>query len=403
MKQFLFTTWSLVALHFSATAQIIINRTDVNISQTQLDSAAWKRVKKDGAVLPTWGNNQIWDYSTLRDSLPTINKYYNAPALGFGTPPPAFADATHAFNYVNTFQVFSYAARAYLKMDATGYYQLGYATNGSRFSITTLTGGATDSILFPAAVTRLTTPWIIYKFPMTANTVWKSNFKDTAAFQLSVAAFGLNKAPGMRVSKTVESDSIVGWGTLKQRNPATGGVLNFAVLLRQRKVTVVDSFYLNGAPAPDLLLSAFGLTQGNTVISPAEYDFLAMGFNEPLMYFSTTATGAIQNITRAVSPNLGLVAPTQETKDFNVVTKVYPNPATEAISFEFQKTNAAHWNIMLYDMAGKILSIHPVTGSEGIVNQRVEFNTALPNGTYFYNLLDETALIRASGKVVVNR
>jgi hypothetical protein len=192
MKQLLFTTFSVAALNFAATAQITINRTDFAVSQTQLDSAAWKLLKKDGAVLPTWGNNQVWDYSALKDSLPTINKYFNAPALGFGTPPAAFADATHAFNYNSSFQVFSYASRAYLKLDATGFYNLGYATNGGRFSITALSGGATDSILMNPGVYRFASPWVVYKFPMTANMVWKSNFKDTAAFQISVAAFGLN-------------------------------------------------------------------------------------------------------------------------------------------------------------------------------------------------------------------
>lgn len=402
MKPFLFTTFSVIALNFSAMAQITINRTDFAVSQTQLDSAAWKQLKKDGAVLPTWGNNQIWDYSTLKDSLPIINKYYNAPALGFGTPPAAFADATHAFNYNSGFQVFSYPSRAYLKMDATGFYHLGYATNGSKFSITALSGGLNDSIFFNAGAYRYTSPWNIYKFPMTANTVWKSNFKEATDFQLSIGAFGLNKTPGVRVTHIIQTDTIVGWGTLKQRNPATGAVLNFAVLLSQRKLTTVDSFYLGGAPAPAALLSAFALIQGNTTVSPAEYSFLAIGFNEPLMEFLTTATGTIRSITRAVSPSLGLVAPTQETNDFNVATKVYPNPTTEAISFEFSKTNAANWNIMIYDMAGKIISIHPITGSEGVVNQRITLNASLPNGTYFYNLLDETSLIRATGKVMLN-
>jgi hypothetical protein len=325
------------------------------------------------------------------------------PVIGFGTPPAAFADATHAFNYNSGFQIFSYPSRAYLKIDATSYSNVGYATNGGRFSITAISGGATDSLFFPASISRHTTPWVAYKFPMTANSVWKSNFKDTTVFQISIAAFGLNKTPGMRVRQTIQTDTIVGWGTLKQRNPATGGVLNFAVLLKQRNLTSVDSFFLGGAPAPAALLSAFGVTQGNATINPVEYNFLAVGFNEPLMEFLTDAAGAIRIITRAVLPGLGLVAPTQETNDFSIATKVYPNPTTDAISFEFQKTNAANWNIMLYDMAGKIISIHPVTGSEGAVNLPVPLSSSLPNGTYFYNLLDETSLIRATGKVVLNR
>jgi hypothetical protein len=403
MKQLLLTTLCLVTFSFSVAAQITINRTDYKVHGTLLDSAKYKLSTKTGAVLPTLGTNQTWDYSTLKDSLPTVRTYYHEPVAGFGTVPAAFSDATYAFNYNTVFQVFSYPARAYEKVDATGYTQLGYATNGGKFPLAAISGGATDTIYFPAQVMRYSNPWTFFKFPITSNSVWKTNYKDTSNFQLSIAAFGLSKTPGLRSAQYSYVDTIVGWGTLKMKNPAGGTALSYAVLLQRETQTEVDSFFLGGSPAPALLLGAFGLTQGAVTVVPAIYNFLGVGFNEPFMSIFTNATGGINNITRAVLPSLGLTTRNRETADYAVATTVYPNPTTEGVNIEFQKTNAADWNVMIYNSVGQIISINRVSASQGSVNQRIALASSLPSGTYFYNLLDETSLIRANGQFVLGR
>jgi hypothetical protein len=403
MKQSLLSTLCVILFSLSMTAQITINRADFKVQGTQLDSASWKRLTKTGAVLPTLGNNQTWDYTALKDSSPVVNKYYHEPVAGFGAVPTAFSDATYAFNYNTVFQVFAYPSRAYEKLDATGYAQLGYATNGGKFPLAAISGGATDSIYFPSAIFRYSNPWTFYKFPITANSVWKSNYKDSSNFQLSIAAFGLNKTPGLRVAKYSYTDTIVGWGTLKMRNPSGGTALSYAVLLHGSTGTEVDSFYVGGAPAPAALLGAFGLTQGATSVVAGSYNFLGIGFNEPFMSIFPNATGGINGISRAVLPTLGLTVDNKEPIDVTIATKVYPNPTTEAINVEFQKTNNNDWHVMLYNAAGQIIAINRVSAAQGNVNQRITFDSALPSGTYFYNLLDETSLIRANGKVVLNR
>jgi Secretion system C-terminal sorting domain len=403
MKKTLLTTLCVLTFSLSMTAQITINRADFGISSTVRDSIQNKYLTKTGAILPTFGNNQTWDYSALKDSLANVGTGYYAPVASFGTVPAAFSDATIAFNYNSTFQVFSYPSRAYMKLDAAGFAQVGYATNGGRFSIAAISGGATDSLIFPASVTRLSSAWTALKFPMTANSVWKSSFKDTTNFQLTVAAFALNKTPGARTSAILQTDTIMGWGTVKMKNPTGGAALSYAVLLLREVVTTVDSFFLGGAPAPAALLGAFGLTQGSAGGTPAVYEFLGIGFKQPFISFQTDAAGRIDYITRGVLPTLGLVLDNKEPIDVTIATKVFPNPTTEGVNFEFKKTNAADWHIMVYNAAGQIISINRVSAPQGDVNQHVTFDSALPSGTYFYNLLDNTSLIRANGKVVLNR
>jgi Secretion system C-terminal sorting domain len=401
MKQFLFSMFATATFIGSTTAQITINRADFAVSGSQLDSAVWKRLTKTGAVMPTMGSNQVWDYTALKDSTSTISADYFAPAAGFGALPPAFADATLAANISLSFQAFGYGARNFYKLDNTGYQFLGYATNGGGFSIASFTGGAKDSLVFPPQTMRFSTPQTWYSFPTTYNKVWKATFKDTSNFKLSVALLQMNQASGMRIATFKVVDTIAGWGTLKMRNPSGGAALNYAVLLQRENVTEVDSFFLYGAPAALELLSTFKLTQGAVTTSNTTHKFLGVGFKEPFMTVYTKSGDTVTSAYRAVLPGQGLTASNRELNEYAIDTKVFPNPTTEAITFEFQKTNSANWHIMIYNAAGQIVSLHRVDGAQGAVNQRVELSSALANGTYFYNLLDETSLIRANGQFIL--
>ncbi|MEN9612246.1 MAG: hypothetical protein RLZZ628_3060 [Bacteroidota bacterium] len=401
MKQFLFSMFATATFMGSTTAQITINRADFAVSGTQLDSAVWKRLTKTGTVIPTMGNNQVWDYSALKDSTSTISADYFAPATGFGALPAAFSDATLAANTALSFQAFVYPVRNFYKLDNTGYQFLGYATAGAGFSIASFTFGAKDSLIFPPQTMRFSTPQTWYSFPTTNNKVWKSTYKDTSNFKLTVAAFGINQTAGMRIATVTNVDTIAGWGTLKMRNPSGGTALSYAVLLQREKVTQVDSFFLGGAPAAALLLDAFKLTQGNKTTYETAHKFLGIGFKEPFMTLYTKIGDTVTSVVRGVIPGLGLTASNRELNEYAIDTKVFPNPTTEAITFEFQKTNNANWHIMIYNAEGQIVSLHRVDGAQGAVNQRVELSSALANGTYFYNLLDETSLIRANGKFIL--
>jgi Secretion system C-terminal sorting domain len=402
MKKILLTTLCFLTFIFTVKGQITINRADYALSGTGLDSAYFKWMTKTGAVVPSFGNNQTWDYTALKDSVPLYYKYYRTPAASFGAIPSVFADATYAFNSTVLFQAFPLQFRVFEKLDATGHAQLGYITLGAKFSVATISGGATDSLYFPTASLRFSTTSYYYKFPMTANSAWRANYKDTTPLQLSVALLGLNKTPGMRVAQYTSLDTIVGWGNLKLKNPSGGAALNFAVLLKRASSTRVDSFFLGGAPAPAVITGAFGLTQGALTVYPTRLTFLGIGFNEPFLSINTDASGAITFVDRAVLPNLGLTTDSRETPDYAVATTVYPNPTTEGVNFEFQKTSLPDWNIMVYNAEGQIVSINQVSAPQGAVNQRITLASSLPSGTYFYNLLDETSLIRANGKFVLN-
>ena len=401
MNQFLLSTLCVLTFSLTMTAQITIRRADfaVTSSPTTLDSSRYKALTRTGAVVPTFGNNQTWDYTGQKDSSTTVYTDYYTPVAAFGATPTAYSTATIAHNYNSVFQVFQYPSRSYERIDSEGYVELGSITNGAKFSISAISGGTTDTLYFPAGTYLYSPPHPFVKFPITVNSAWNVTSKVPVDFQLSVAAFGLNKTPGQKVTTILSRDTVVGWGTLKMKNPAGGAASSFAVLLERKDETYIDSFFVGGAPAPAQLLGAFGLVQGSKTVIATEYSFRGIGFSEPAMQMYVNGSGAISYISRAVNAALGLPTNNREVTNVAIVTKVYPNPThTEGVNFEFNKTTNAQWNVIVYNATGQIISIDPINGQIGTTTRHVALDRNLPSGTYFYNLLDEYSRIRANGQ-----
>ncbi len=404
MKQLLSVIFLSLVLATATLAQITIRRADFPVSTVRLDSASYRILSKVGlnGQLAT-GNNQTWDFSTAQDSIAVpVSKYYFTPAALLGPVPTIFSDANLVRNFLGQFQIFSLPARIYERLDSTGLYELGYADDGGKASLVTYTGNATDSIYFPATAVRYDRSLPQQKFPMTANSVWNTlnDRAVTADFQLSIAAAGFNRTPGERVTINDFRDSIVGWGTLRMRNPTGGAPLNFAVLLQRTYDVYVDSFYIAGRPAPTPLLAAFGLVQGATTTSNTTFHFRAVGFSESPITLTVSPSGPSggYTYTRAVNLAQGLSTANREYDNTPIATKAYPNPSNSDITLTFEKNKDATWSVMVYNLAGQVITTQPISGGKGAINQTISLGNNLPDGTYFYNLIDQNALIRANGQ-----
>ncbi len=402
MKQLLLSAFVLFVSQNFAFAQITISQGDYLLSTTAKDSAITKLSKKTGFSLPVGGTNQIWDYSTLADSLPA--PYYvggiSVPAAA--SRPSVYASANTQFDYSTSFQAFSIPNITYFQKDATGYYYLGDSSLATRFSLQAITGSAADSLTFPAQNRPYTPSWAWYKFPATANSVWKTNSKFVTNFLLKVGLLGLNNAAGQQFNNISVVDTVIGWGTLRMRNPSGGAALSFNTLLVRSNRVDIDSFFLGGQPAPAQVLGAFGLTQGART-NALRFYFLASGFKAPLLSFELNNSGGIGDIFRGILPNLGLSVNNDEPTDWTVKTTVFPNPTTEGVTFEFEKTTAADWRVFVYNTAGQIIRNDNVKSPIGSAQHTIQFEKNLSSGTYFYQIIDEHSLVRNAGKVVLNR
>jgi hypothetical protein len=84
-----------------------------------------------------------------------------------------------------------------------------------------------------------------------------------------------------------------------------------------------------------------------------------------------------------------------------VATRTYPNPASDNVTFEFEKPTASAWRILIYNANGEMVNLETVNQPNGKVNHTLTLGKELANGMYFYHLLDENSVIRNSGKLVV--
>lgn len=398
MKQFLLIVLCTITLSMSMTAQITVSSTDFTLSTTGKDSVVSKLMKRVGLTLPSRGNNQTWDFSSVRDSSSDI--YYTGGITRPATARPSvFAGANLEADRVVSFQNFEIPSKNYYTLNASSYSLLGDSIAFSRFSLLPLTGSTADSLTFPAASRKTSTPERRIVFPITATSSNTTTSNTVTNFLLKVGIFGLNNAPGFQSRTTVEKDTTVGWGTLKLRNPA-GGVLSFNVLLSLKTVIGTDSFFLGGQPALPALLNAFGLVQGRKDTFSI-FNFIGLGFKAPHVSMETDgAQTQIGRAFRAILPSQGLVLPTREANDYTVATKVFPNPTTEGITFEFDKKTSGDWHIFMYDVAGKITGIQKISAPQGLTTHKVTFDNSVTTGLYFYNIVDENSLIRANGQFV---
>jgi len=264
------------------------------------------------------------------------------------------------------------------------------------------TGFATDSVvLFPKVDNYTSNPLYYYKFPINTSSRGTWKYRNTINFNLTVALVGLDRSPGQVVTNQVQIDSTIGWGTLRMRNPKGGSPLDFAVLLVENIDQSRDSFYLSSTPAPDLLLNALGLKQNALRISKS-YAFYGARFASSILSVNYRNDTLIR-VTRNVNPVRGLTTDLRDIKNIGVKTRLYPNPSQGNIVLEFEKSESADWDVLVYNANGQMVGLERIAAPIGKVNHSLSLKTNLSNGTYFYHLLDQRSLIRSSGTFVLQR
>ena len=94
----------------------------------------------------------------------------------------------------------------------------------------------------------------------------------------------------------------------------------------------------------------------------------------------------------AQSARVSLIDPGQKS------LKIYPNPATSYITFDFDKTPEKGYSIQVYSFLGKKMYENQNLTSKTTVNLS-DFN----RGVYIYHLIDRSGKIIESGKFQVSK
>lgn len=389
MRQIISTIYLFLCVCIVTTsAQVTITQADfprpAGFADVQIEAII------NGVVLPTEGANQTWDYSTLITNSVNVTDYFDA------TSSTTFAGALNYNSDALTFQGMVIPSYNYRGIDATGWYDVGRTNTDITYPLTAVTLSSADSLRFVGGDYPYEGRVNYLEFPVTYPNQWTSTFKENVPFELSVAAFGLNKTPGVRVNKTTHVREVVGFGTLVTPLNDTSSTAPMDVLLIKVVATRADSFFLGGAPAPAALITAFQVVQGGTTTS-TYYLFYKPGFGYPIMNIGVSSTGQPES----VSYRRGAAGAVSIKNVALTPVRAFPNPITSGGMLTLQAESTSDFEIIQFmDMNGRIIETKAITANSD--NQiQVQIPSNLSNGLYFYTIQKKDGSLIGNGKFLV--
>lgn len=374
---------SILAFSLSANVlfgQITITKENFPVQESYIDSAII--ASETNFALPSEGANQNWDYSFLTNS----GRYFHKGFTTAGNN-ANFPNAYHKYGSNLSFQDFVFPTDVYMGLDQDGYYILGTDIPRAAFGILQLTGNPNDSLVFPKQTNVMDGRIDDLNFSITMDSEWSQTRIENTNFELTVAAYSLNKTPGSMTRHTTETKEVVGYGKLVI--PTYGGSASkeMEVLLVHETKTNIDSFFLGGAPAPAALLAAFGITQGQSVTTET-YEFYRANYGAPVLEITSNGTrGSLANYHLAATK--GLSTSINDFENHVAQNQVYPNPVLSNQKLNIICKNPSSINqVIITDLSGKRISA--ITSFE-IQENQVSFSipTEIKAGVYFYIINDE--------------
>jgi hypothetical protein len=383
MKKSLFFLGVFFVIWVQLNAQIVLTQ-----SNTSFTPGGFNAVGADttGFILPVIGLNQQWNYSNLTlDTVYDMN--YITPA-NINFPAATYADT----NLSNLFIPGKYYySDGYYQTNAGGANCLGFVINVQRYG--NISANPTDSCIFPQQFCAFTSPSYFMTFPATMSSSWHAHIRSVANFQLTVSSYGLNQTPCQKVSHTYKLDTIISWG--KMRVPtASGASFAYDVLLVKRNTVQVDSFYMSGTPAPALLLSAFGVSQGQSTTSN-RYLFWRENARYPLMMINfgsnnfTTPSSIFFDANAQFDPN-------SISENNNTDFSIYPNPNDGKFTVQFGQLINDPFELKIYNLTGQEVYSQQIYPSG--CKQQISAENLIP-GTYFMRINADN--LNYSSKLVV--
>lgn len=343
----LFTLAGAAMLTITAQAQITLNQSDFTAWTPGVDS-----FREFTTPMVTPVTNGSWDMSTAN--------YTGGP---FTIPKIAYTNAAvpGASYYTNggyNFSAFTVPVKVCYGINGQGYGMVGEVIDRTAYSLAPVTTNTQDSLVFLAQATAYSSTRKNLSFPATYNSNWMSAYVFNTNFQVTITAYGLNNAPGYKRATVVKKDTVSGWGKVKVKkmDGITSGWMD--VLAVKSHMEIVDSFFLNGAPAPPTLLSMMGITQG-TITRYYRIAYYRAGEIEPVTF--TEFTDATYTVLKSADVHLNRLplAPTHINTPGNQANNisVYPNPAAGNgyLNIEVTETATGTWRYALFNTAGQVL------------------------------------------------
>jgi len=338
--------------------------------------------------VPAHGSGQTYDLSGASDIPFRYNNGAGPVPAGF----PQYSTATFANPFSQNFGgLIAQTGYDFYEVNTNQYVRLGRYFNPASAGFT-----ATDSILFPAQDVVFSGQDIILKFPLALGSTLNNTYRSVVNFTLKLPSFGLASGAGQLAQVVTTTDTVVGSGNLTLPGGAT-----LPVLLYKYHAVQVDSYYVDGAPAPPQLLSGFGLTQGATFVSQY-YLMYAQGFEGEVAFINYAGRDTIREFRYLTS---AAVTSVNEQLDATIGLSMGPNPLNvgQSLNLSFDKADGADWGLRLMDPLGRQTDLLPLSAPAGRAAFSVALGTDLAGGLYFVTLTDGAGNVRATQRLLVVR
>ena len=343
---------------------------------------------------PDLGGVTPWDYSAYFGNSPSTVAYIKEE--------DPFYLAANIDVYIQNFKNFNAQLGYYtfneLDFNEEGIDDKGVFLDAQQYSLEALTGDVSDNLSIPLQGYLLDQPRRLIQFPMSNNSSWKSTTRKYTDFDITVKAFGLNKVPAKHVYNTFRKDSIVGSGTLRIYTPG-GSSLPYEVLLDKAEQYSLDSFYLAGAPAPQALLSGFGVVQGQKSNVANTYNFYRKGTYSYLLRMNYGNDGTFTKLVNAFVNTDNLVTTTTIEAADTYSTLLFPNPSSgKEVKMLMNGRSISSVGYKIIDNNGQTICS---ASNLPINNNLLTVTTDLQAGNYFLLVFDENSQIIAKEKLTI--
>lgn len=329
----------------------------------------------------------LCDMSITTDSVPV---FYNARIT---------AVAPYHFAYKNTYRLsgFSYFGETQLSTESPGINEYGIRVEKTKYSLFTITSGLTDSLIIEDQMMLYTTPRTVIAFPAAYTGSWSSNCSADLHIQLSMAAYGLDHAPGIIRKYTTQKDTVTGWGKMRVKDATGVPSIYLNVLQVTTVTTTVDSYFVNGAPISNLALFKLNLIQGTTTTTyqqnyyrPQEVTPLAEVTFSDASY--SQAKSARTHVQRLKDVGVAQVANTQR-------INIYPNPVRgNAVMLDLPASAGNEWTYELLSNTGSVITSGVITNNG--TRYELQLPESIPGGLYHARFTNGTQIYSTSIDII---
>lgn len=384
------TLTTLLFLSTQLQAQITIERSDYTLEEGR--EVNWN-LDYSNASPPEEGEGMVWDFSDLPLGNGFFFDYVAASSAEFPE-----ANLKGAITRSILGGLAERPGEEFYLLDDTGRGPVGGIYEPTAVPLALLTGGATDTLKVLRTVEDFMGRKANIQFPLNYGDTWAYDISSDADFLISVAAFGVQNAPAGQITRDSAVASVSSYGTLILPNPSGIGSVSMDVLMVKRVRKVVFTYTLGGQPAPQVMLDALGLEQGESQ-DFTRYFFYAKGLPRSAANIRVNGNGEIDLFT-IPDEIKNIVSSTSKVAAEPVQVTAFPNPASGSFQLAFDKPDAQDWTVELHNALGQMVHRQVIAGGAGATHADVLLPN-LPAGLHHYVLRSRTGMVMASGSVVL--